>query len=163
MIHRSFGARRRRDLLAGALFGALALGAGIESCDTYRPFPKGISSFDGLRPASGTAIGAECVQKAGTIVRSLGVTDQTELLHGWPSNCPPGQFSDIFSTPGVPGKGVDGIKFRDGPRGVCLAADLRSGASGYSTVFPAAPARAASFDYDLEEKIGEDIGDEMVA
>ena len=47
--------------------------------------------------------------------------------------------------------GIPGIRFTDGPRGVVL---------GASTSFPVAIARAATFDVDLEQRIGEAIGRE---
>lgn len=50
--------------------------------------------------------------------------------------------------------GIPGIKFTDGPRGVAL---------GASTSFPVAIARAASWDVDLETRIGEAIGKEARA
>lgn len=45
--------------------------------------------------------------------------------------------------------GIPGIRFSDGPRGIVM---------GASTAFPVAIARAATFDPDLEEEIGEAIG-----
>ena len=50
--------------------------------------------------------------------------------------------------------GIPGIRFTDGPRGVAL---------GNSTAFPAAIARAASWDTDLETRIGAAIGAEARA
>jgi beta-glucosidase len=50
--------------------------------------------------------------------------------------------------------GIPGIRFTDGPRGVVM---------GQSTAFPAAIARAASWDVDLERRIGEAIGAEARA
>jgi beta-glucosidase-like glycosyl hydrolase len=47
--------------------------------------------------------------------------------------------------------GIPGIRFSDGPRGIVL---------GSSTSFPVAIARAATFDRDLEQEIGEAIGTE---
>ena len=47
--------------------------------------------------------------------------------------------------------GIPGIRFSDGPRGIVM---------GSSTSFPVAIARAATFDRDLEEKIGQAIGAE---
>ena len=54
----------------------------------------------------------------------------------------------------VPRLGLDGIRFTDGPRGVTM---------GVSTCFPVAIARAATFDYGLEERVGEAIGREARA
>jgi beta-glucosidase len=55
---------------------------------------------------------------------------------------------------GVARLGLTGLRFVDGPRGVAL---------GLSTCFPVAIARAATFDYDLEERVGEAIGREARA
>jgi beta-glucosidase len=52
--------------------------------------------------------------------------------------------------------------FRDGPRGVNLNA-TGDGKSDYSTAFPVAIGRGAAFDVDLENKVGQAIGDEMLA
>ncbi|MFX0101987.1 MAG: beta-glucosidase [Candidatus Hodarchaeota archaeon] len=45
--------------------------------------------------------------------------------------------------------GIEGVKFSDGPRGIVM---------GSSTCFPVSMARAATWDVDLEERIGEAIG-----
>jgi beta-glucosidase len=58
--------------------------------------------------------------------------------------------------------GIRGWWFRDGPRGVNLNA-TGDGKSDFSTAFPVAIARGASFDLDLENKVGQAIGDEMLA
>jgi beta-glucosidase len=54
----------------------------------------------------------------------------------------------------VPRVGLPGIAFSDGPRGVVL---------GASTCFPVSMARGATWDIDLEERIGEAIGMELRA
>jgi beta-glucosidase len=74
-----------------------------------------------------------------------------------------GNYYDIFRTPEDTAQGIRGFHFRDGPRGVCLAAELPADKNGYSTAFPVPEARAAAFDMDLEYLIGEAIGDETVA
>ena len=50
--------------------------------------------------------------------------------------------------------GIDGIRFTDGPRGVTV---------GHSTCFPVAMARGATFDPELEERVGDAIGREARA
>jgi beta-glucosidase len=50
--------------------------------------------------------------------------------------------------------GIDGLKFLDGPRGVVMRG---------ATTFPVSMARGATFDVDLEERIGEAIGLEVRA
>ena len=58
--------------------------------------------------------------------------------------------------------GIRGWYFRDGPRGVNLNAN-GDGKNDFSTAFPVAIARGAAFDMDLENKVGQAIGDEMLA
>lgn len=50
--------------------------------------------------------------------------------------------------------GIPGLHFSDGPRGVVV---------GHCTAFPVSMARGASFDPDLEERIGDAIGRELRA
>ena len=50
--------------------------------------------------------------------------------------------------------GIDGIKFVDGPRGIILEG---------ATTFPVAIARGATWDVELEERVGEVIGRELRA
>jgi beta-glucosidase len=50
--------------------------------------------------------------------------------------------------------GIEGLKFLDGPRGVVMRG---------ATTFPVSMARGATFDVDLEERIGEAMGSEARA
>ncbi|MBN1877450.1 MAG: glycoside hydrolase family 3 C-terminal domain-containing protein [Anaerolineae bacterium] len=59
-----------------------------------------------------------------------------------------------IKTNGVPGLGISPITFTDGPRGVVM---------GHATCFPVAMARGASFDRDLERRVGDVIGKEARA
>ncbi len=52
----------------------------------------------------------------------------------------------------VPRLGIPGFHFSDGPRGVVV---------GQATAFPVSMARGASFDVNLEERIGDAIGREL--
>jgi len=54
----------------------------------------------------------------------------------------------------VPRPGIPGVRFSDGPRGVVI---------GRSTAFPVAMARAATWDPDLEERVGLAMGREARA
>ncbi|MBK8023094.1 MAG: hypothetical protein IPK19_17130 [Chloroflexi bacterium] len=56
-----------------------------------------------------------------------------------------------IETNGCPRLGISSIRFTDGPRGVVM---------GHSTCFPVSMARGASFDPDLEKRIGDVIGKE---
>ena len=59
-----------------------------------------------------------------------------------------------FRSGGIKRFGIPPIKFTDGPRGIC---------TGHSTCFPVAIARAATWDVELEEKVGEIMGIEARA
>ncbi len=61
---------------------------------------------------------------------------------------------DMFKTPDNEDQKLRGLYFLDGPRGV------RS-QTGPATAFPVAVARAASWDTDVEHRIGEAMGKEM--
>lgn len=64
-----------------------------------------------------------------------------------------GTAAPVYSG-GVERLGIPPIAFTDGPRGVI---------SGHSTAFPVSMARAASWDIDLERRIGDAIGKEARA
>lgn len=59
-----------------------------------------------------------------------------------------------YKTKEITRLGLPNVRFVDGPRGVV---------AGSATCFPVSIARGASFDRDLEEKIGECIGEEVRA
>ncbi|HVV15707.1 MAG TPA: glycoside hydrolase family 3 N-terminal domain-containing protein [Polyangia bacterium] len=69
---------------------------------------------------------------------------------------------NVFNQEDNNSRNIHGWYFRDGPRGVNLNA-LGDGKSDFSTAFPVAIARGAAFDVDLEYKVGQAIGDEMLA
>lgn len=54
----------------------------------------------------------------------------------------------------IPRLGIPGVRFADGPRGAVV---------GHSTAFPCSMARGATFDPDLEKKVGNAIGKELTA
>ncbi|HEY1535498.1 MAG TPA: glycoside hydrolase family 3 C-terminal domain-containing protein [Polyangiaceae bacterium] len=108
---------------------------------------------------SGYSITAAAKSQASAIVQSMTVTQKANQLRG-PNTS---GFSDIFRTADDAGLGLKGFQFSDGPRGVNLDAVKPAGGQGYSTVFPAASARGASFDLDLENQIGAAMGDELIA
>ena len=59
-----------------------------------------------------------------------------------------------ISTNGCKRLGVAAVRFSDGPRGVVM---------GHSTCFPVSMARGASFDRELERRVGDVIGKECRA
>lgn len=71
-----------------------------------------------------------------------------QIRHGNPYNPTP------ISTSGCERLGISPIRFTDGPRGVVM---------GHATCFPVSMARGASFDRDLERRVGDVIGKEARA
>ncbi len=108
---------------------------------------------------SGYAISDTAKTQAQNAVNGMSVTQKANQLRGTMI----GGYTDIFRTPDDTQAGVKGFLFNDGPRGVNLDAMKPNGSQGYSTVFPAASLRGATFDVDLENKIGAAMGDELIA
>jgi len=101
-------------------------------------------------------------QQVNLTMGSMSLSEKADQMRG--TNPGGGSnYSDIFRTPDNANKGIRGFLFRDGPNGVNLAAQLPSGKKGYSTTFPVPMARGATFDMDLEYKVGQAIGDEVIA
>ncbi|WP_025157733.1 glycoside hydrolase family 3 protein [Leifsonia aquatica] len=104
--------------------------------------------------------GADAHQEARDLVDSLSPEEQLWLLDGdgefWSGMAEMGHAYNV--RPIVMGEieriGLPGIRFSDGPRGVVM---------GASTAFPVAMARGATWDVELEERVGEAIGAEMRA
>ncbi len=67
-----------------------------------------------------------------------------------------GPIDGTWQTPDNPRLGIPGFRMMDGPRGVGVIA-------GKATAFPVGLARGASWDPDLEERIGEAIATELRA
>jgi beta-glucosidase len=109
--------------------------------------------------ATGYSISATAKSQAKSVVQAMTVTQEAAQLQGTAI----GGYSDIFRTPDDTATGVKGFQFSDGPRGVNLDAVKSTNSQGYSTVFPAASGRGATFDVDLENKIGAAMGDELIA
>jgi len=104
-------------------------------------------------------------QAAGTLA-NLSSADKAQQMRGTdPGPATSRNWSDTFRQPDNTARGIKGFTFRDGPRGVNLDAPIQAtGTShGKSTVFPVAMARGAAWDVDLEYRIGQSLGDEMVA
>ncbi|HEY5958128.1 MAG TPA: glycoside hydrolase family 3 N-terminal domain-containing protein, partial [Polyangiaceae bacterium] len=86
-----------------------------------------------------------------------------------PTNRDLAAFNDLMRSQDVAlgnGKVLRGFRYRNGARGVTLAEGQDNRASqgkDYSTAFPAPSVRAASWDVELEMRIGESIGDETIA
>jgi beta-glucosidase len=136
--------------------------------------PLAAVSMRGAQPVAITQ--AQVVSQAATIVQGM-ANNSTQLANqmrgssvmlGGMAN-----FSDTDRTPDDTIAGVKGFLFRDGPRGDNIVQAQYSGSltsptqvnygAGYVTSFPVPAARGASWDLDLENRIGADMGDETLA
>lgn len=90
-----------------------------------------------------------------TLVEKLGCLDgDTPFWEGLIDALQGGYYEHTYPAAAVPRLGVPGLHFSDGPRGVVV---------GTCTAFPVSMARGATFDPELEERIGEAIGRELRA
>jgi beta-glucosidase len=98
---------------------------------------------------------AERTERANAMTASLSVEDKRAMVSGdlafWPGLTE--MMGRYNSRPWPAGalreRGVPGVHFTDGPRGVAL---------GNSTCFPVAMARGATWDAGLEQRVGDVIG-----
>ena len=105
--------------------------------------------------------GADHHEVAGSLVGSMTLDEELGCLDGdtplWPGlfdMTAGGYYEHPWPAAKVARLGIPGIDFADGPRG-CVIGD--------ATAFPVSMARGASFDPDLEERIGRAIGAELRA
>jgi beta-glucosidase len=123
------------------------------------------SCFPFVRPYT-TAQADWDYAKAAELMRGMNNTQKANQLRGSTI----GQFFDIERTWHDQNdsayndtKGIMEFKFRDASRGLNFAVEFKDGATNYATAFPVSMARGAAFDLDLEYRIGQAAGDEMVA
>lgn len=123
-----------------------------------------ISSATGNTPDPTVAANAASLLQQGASNPTLYVNQ----MHG---NIPNTATNDIYRTEDDTADNIKGILLRDGPRGVNIDAPVYLGPYGspqlslspsYATTFPVPAARAATWDLDLEARIGEDLGDEIL-
>jgi beta-glucosidase len=88
-------------------------------------------------------------------VEAMSLEQRIQQMYGWP-NCSY-QGTECFQQQELREQGLPLWQMRDGPRGV------RRVGAGTATAFPVPVARAASFDVDLERRIGDAIGVQMLA
>jgi beta-glucosidase len=105
--------------------------------------------------------GADLDQLASVLLVQLTEAERLTLLDGdepfWPGMPDMmgiGYNLEPIVAGAIPRLGVPGVRFSDGPRGAVI---------GQSTAFPVPMARGATWDPDLEERIGEAIGAEIRA
>jgi beta-glucosidase len=90
-----------------------------------------------------------------TLAEKLGCLDgDTPFWEGVIDGLQGGYYKHTWPAAAVPRLGIPGIQFSDGPRGVVI---------DHATAFPVSMARGASFDVDLERRVGDAIGRELQA
>lgn len=104
---------------------------------------------------------AQIEAKAHELLGQLTLAEKVGMMDGDPTFW--GGFADmmnggynahVWPAASAPRLGIPGIRFSDGPRGVVMAG---------ATTFPVSMARGASWDPELEERIGDVIGKELRA
>jgi len=105
--------------------------------------------------------GAEPVDEASSLVAAMTEAERRGCLDGdlpfWAGLADMGTggyHRRPFRAAQVPRLGIPGLAFSDGPRGVVI---------GNATCFPVSMARGATWDIELEERIGDAIGRELRA
>lgn len=105
---------------------------------------------------------AQIDDKAKALLNQLSLDEKLGLMDGdthfWAGQIEMMQPGGYSSRPWVAGAverlGIPGIRFVDGPRGIIMKG---------ATTFPVSMARGASWDIDLEERVGDAIGRELRA
>jgi beta-glucosidase len=101
-----------------------------------------------------------------TLLRTMTVAQKALQMQGTEEGTEESKnYSDIQRSPDDTVNKIRGYKYRDAGRGLNLDArqqDRTTDGKDYATVMPTASARGASFDLDLEYRIGEALGDETV-
>ena len=111
--------------------------------------------------AARVAGGADHHAEAAHLVAAMTAEERLGCLDGdtpfWPGLVDMGSggyYRHTWPAAAVPRLGIPGLAFADGPRG-CVV--------GHATAFPVPMARGATFDPDLETRVGEAIGAELRA
>jgi beta-glucosidase len=121
------------------------------------PTEPELASFD--RAVQAIRAGADLDEEARALLEQLTSQERLSLLDGdepfWPGMpemMGVGYNLEPIVAGAIPHLGVPGIRFSDGPRGAVI---------GRSTAFPVPMARGATWDPDLEARVGEAIGAEI--
>ena len=101
-----------------------------------------------------------------TTLNAMSMAQKIAQMQGTdPGTAAAKNYNDIQRSPDDTTNNIRGYLYRDAGRGLNLDArqQNRPYVNNYSTVFPVESARGASFDLDLEYRVGEAMGDEVVA
>jgi beta-glucosidase len=86
------------------------------------------------------------------VLAQMTLDEKVEEKHGGPNS----PVNGLYPTPAISRLGIPGFKMIDGSRGVSIS-------TGNATAFPVASLRGATWDPDLEQRVGEAIGLECAA
>jgi beta-glucosidase len=120
----------------------------------------GSSATDPLPYTAGYSANATDRANAMSIANMMSNAERAQQMSGIQQNGTANY--NVFNQEDNSTRSIRGWYFRDGPRGVNLNAN-GDGKNDYSTAFPVAIARGAAFDVELENRVGQAIGDEMLA
>ena len=108
-----------------------------------------------VRDGADAHVEARALVAAMTLEEKLGCLDgDTPFWDGLIDGLQGGYYEHTYPAAAVPRLGIPGFAFSDGPRGVVV---------GQATAFPVSMARGATFDPDLEARVGDAIGRELRA
>ncbi len=124
------------------------------------PIACGAATMDPLPYTGGYTANSTNRARAMSDASAMSNDERAQQMSGLPQSGTANY--NVFSQEDNSDRMIRGFHYRDGPRGVNLNAS-GDGLNDYSTAFPVAMARGASFDVDLEYQVGEAIGDEMLA
>jgi len=115
----------------------------------------------GTMPERLDAAGGDASAATRTLLDSLSerevirLTSGSRHLHQEIAAAATGRYNFVpYPGADIPRLGVPGVRFSDGPRGVVV---------GHSTAFPCSMARGATFDPNIEARVGDVIGRELTA
>lgn len=101
-------------------------------------------------PTEESCSGLAVVEQAACLVSQMTLDEKMSQMHGSQIYA----VNGLFETPAIERLGIEGMRMVDGPRGV---------RAGEATAFPVGMARGATWDPELEERVGEAIGRETAA
>ena len=103
-------------------------------------------------------------KKVDALLSKMSLKEKADQLRGTPKGTADSMnWKDIFRQPDDEKNRIRGFLFRDGPRGLNLEARCLEGNECFSTAFPVEIARGATFDTELEVRIGRAAADETLA
>ncbi len=99
---------------------------------------------------------AEVEARIDALLETLSLAEKASLMHGVSILT----IDGTWQSTGLPESGIPGFRMLDGPKGIGGSSTVPIANDAKTTAFPAAIARSATWDRDLERRVGEAIGQE---